>query len=383
MEGTSRSVTVQPTPAQPVPPEEAAEPDHPATPTRGTLKDVAAAAGVHPSTVSRSLDPTQSSRVRAETRQRVLAAARQLNYQPHRVAGGLRRQRTFTIGVLVADYESPVYAELLRGITNRLERDGYVPISLETQDRHDRLVSSLRLLSERRVDGVITAAARTNDAAALKQIARSGTPVVMAVRWIRGIGIPIVANDDLRGGALAAEHLVRLGHRHIGQLHGPRDVEAFNERALGYHNTLARAGLPDREPVDYAVTPTVEEGKRLMRLVLERSEPPPTAVFAHNDLIAIGAMEALYEAKLECPADISIVGYNDMPLTEHLVPPLTTVRMPTVEVGQVAAEAVLGLIEDRGASPVSISLEPRLIARASSAPPRTAPPRSRNRGGRR
>lgn len=338
-------------------------------PWRGTQKDVAAAAGVHPSTVSRSLDPTQASRVSEETRQRVLAAARELNYQPDRIAGGLRRQRTQTIGVLVADYEAPFYAALIRGISVRLERDGYVPIALETRDDHDRLAASVRLLGERRVDGVITAATRAGDVGTFKQLMRSGTPVVMAVRWIRGLGIPIVANDDLRGGALAAEHLIRLGHRRIVQLHGPNDVEAFNERSLGYRSTLARAGLPDEEPVGYATTPTVLEGRRLMELVLKRGTVPPTAVFAHNDFIAIGAMEVLREAGLECPRDVSIVGYNDMPLTEHLAPPLTTVRMPTVEVGQVAADVVLRIIEGRTASPVSISLEPQLIARHTTSPP--------------
>lgn len=346
-----------------------AGPGHAAAPYRGTLKDVAAAAGVHPSTVSRSLDPTQAYRVRAETRQRVLAAARRLGYQPHRVAGGLRRQRTLTVGVLVADYETPIYAALLRGVTGRLERDGFLPISLETQDRHDRLLAALRLLTEHRVDGVITAATRAQDVNALRQVVRAGTPVVMAVRWVRGVGIPIVANDDLRGGALATEHLVSLGHERLVQLPGPDDIEAFNERSHGYRGVLSRAGLPDREPVGYAATPTVDEGRRLMRLVLARSGPPPTAVFAHNDLMAIGAMEAVHEAGLDCPDDVSIVGYNDMPLTEHLVPPLTTVRMPTVEVGRVAAEALLRLIEDRAAPPVSISLEPQLVARASTAPP--------------
>lgn len=338
---------------------------------RGTQRDVAAAAGVHPSTVSRSLDPAQASRVREETRRRVLVAARELNYLPDRLASGLRRQRTLTVGVLVADYESPFYAALVRGISVRLERDGYAPISLETQDRHERLLSNIQLLTERRVDGVITAATRAKDVGTLRRLVRSGMPVVMAVRWIRGLGIPIVANDDLRGGALAAEHLVRLGHRRIVQLPGPDDIEAFNERSLGYRSALARAGLPDGDPVEHARAPTVPEGRRLMRLVLERSARPPTAVFAHNDLIAIGAMEALREAKLECPADVSIVGYNDMPLTEHLAPPLSTVRMPTVEVGQVAADVVVRLIEGRETSPVSISLEPQLVERASTSPPRS------------
>jgi LacI family transcriptional regulator len=355
-------VSAHPPPADP-------EENGAGAPRRGTQKDVAAAAGVHPSTVSRSLDPAKASRVNDETRRRVLAAARALDYQADRVAGGLRRQRTFTVGVLVTDYESPFYGALVRGIRLRLERDGYAPISLETQDRHERLLSSIRLLSERRVDGVITAATRAGDAGTLRQLVRSGMPVVMAVRWIRGLGIPIVANDDLRGGALAAEYLVRLGHRRIAQLHGPTDIEAFNERSLGYRSALARAGLPAGDPVEFARTPTVDEGRRLMHLALERSDPTPTAVFAHNDILAIGAMEALRDANLECPGDVSIVGYNDMPLTEHLAPPLTTVRMPTGEVGQVAADVLLRLIEGREASPVSISLEPQLVERASTSPP--------------
>jgi LacI family transcriptional regulator, galactose operon repressor len=343
----------------------------PAAP-RGTLKDVAAAAGVHPSTVSRSLDPAKASQVKQETRQRVLIAARELNYQPDRIAGGLRRQRTFTIGVLVSDFGNPIYASLIRGISHRLERDGYTAISLETQDQHERLRSSIRLLTERRVDGVITSATRAEDVRTFRQLVRSGVPVVMAIRWVRGLDVPIVANDDLRGGAMAAEHLVRLGHQRLAQLHGPSDIETFTERALGYRSALARVGLTDDDPVGYAQTPSVQEGHRLMRLVLERSVErggePPTGVFAHNDLMAIGAMEALHDAGLRCPQDVSVIGYNDMPLTEHLAPPLTTVRMPTAEIGRVAAESVLGLIENRAASPVSISLQPRLVERSSTAP---------------
>jgi LacI family transcriptional regulator len=350
--------------------------DQEAVPTaprrRGTLKDVAAAAGVHPSTASRSLDPTQASLVSAATRERVLAAARKLNYRPDRIASAFRRQKTFTIGVLVADFGNPIYASLIRGISLRLERDGYTAIALETQDQHERLQSGVRLLIERRVDGIISAATRADDAGVLREIVRSGVPVVMAVRWIRDLDIPVVANDDLRGGALAAEHLVGLGHRRIAQLHGPTDIETFNERGLGFRSTLARLGVRDDGPVDWARTPSVQEGRRLMRLVLDRSATPPTAVFAHNDLIAVGAMEALRDAQLHCPEDVSVVGYNDMPLTEHLAPPLTTVRMPTLEVGRVAAETMIALIEERTAvPPVSISLQPQLVVRGSTAPPRS------------
>jgi LacI family transcriptional regulator len=191
----------------------------------------------------------------------------------------------------------------------------------------------------------------------------------MAMRWIRGLDIPIVANDDLRGGALAAEHLLSLGHQRLAQLHGPEDIETFRERSLGFHGTVARAGLDDALQVRYAKLPTAAEGRELTSSLLRGGELP-TGIFAHNDLMAVGAIEALKEGSLRCPEDISVVGFNDMPLTEHLAPPLTTIRMPTAEIGRVAAETVLSMIDGAETPAVAISLQPRLVLRGSTAPPR-------------
>jgi len=338
-----------------------------------TVRDVAAAAGVHPSTVSRSLDPLRASLVRDETRQRVIAAANELNYRPDMIASGLRRQRTNTVGVIVPDFGNQVYAGLVRGLSRRLERVGFTAIMVETEDSHDRFEAGARLLDTRRVDAIITAATRTSDARVVRRLARAGIPVVMAIRWIRGLNVPVVANDDLRGGVLAAEHLISLGHRRLAQLHGPVDIETFGERAIGFRTTLARAGLEDSEPIGYASSGLLEEGRRLMRALLESvpRDELPTAVFAHNDLMAIGAIEALTEAALRCPEDVSVVGYNDLPLTEHLAPPLTTIRMPTGEVGRIAAETVLSMLDDPEQAAVSaISLQPSLVVRGSTAPAR-------------
>jgi LacI family transcriptional regulator len=319
--------------------------------------------------VSRSLDPLRAPLVREETRRRVIAAANELNYRPDLIASGLRRQRTYTIGVLVPDLGNPVFGELIRGISRRLERAGYTAIVLETEDEHGRLQTGARLCSERRVDAVVSGATRAGDGRTLRRLVRSSIPVVMAMRWIRGLQIPIVANDDLRGGALAAQHLISLGHERLAQLHGPDDIEAFRERGLGFRGTAARAGRDDSDQVRYAGLPTAVEGRRLMRSLLEAGEPP-TGIFAHNDLMAVGAVEALKEASLRCPEDVSVIGYNDMPLTEHLAPPLTTIRMPTAEIGRVAAETALSLIEGPSTSAVAISLQPALVVRGSTAPPR-------------
>jgi LacI family transcriptional regulator len=350
----------------------------PADVRRGTIKEVAKAAGVHPSTVSRSLDPLQASRVRDETRRRVLAAAEALNYRRDVIASGLRRQRSYTVGVLVPDLGNPIHASLVRGISRRLERDHYSAILLETEDQHERFRAGIELFKDRRVDGVISAATRAGDAKVLRALVRSGVSVVMAVRWVREVGVPVVANDDYRGGVMATEHLVQLGHRRPAQLHGPTDIETFNERGQGFNSTLARAGLlPVTPPRDVARTPSVDEGRRLMRLLLEQGHRP-TGVFAHNDLMAVGAIEVLQERGLRCPEDVSVIGYNDMPLTEHLAPPLSTIRMPTADVGRVAAERLLELVHGRESSAepstVSISLQPVLVVRGSTgAPPGNQP----------
>jgi LacI family transcriptional regulator len=346
-------------------------------PARGaaTLRDVARAAGVHPSTASRSLDPEQAGRVSQQTRARVLRAARALDYQPDLVASGLRRQRTHTVGILVPDLGNPVFTRLIRGINAALERRGCMSLVVETEDDPARLQRTLGLFSRRRVDAVITACTRQRDRATLRRYARRGVPIVMAMRWIGDLDLPTVANDDLRGGALAARHLIDLGHRRLAQLHGPTDIDSFLERGSGFRESARRAGL---EPVtqDSATAGVVGEGRRLMRLLLGSSAEPPTGVFAHNDLMAIGAIEALAEHGLACPRDVSIIGYNDIPLTEHLDPPLSTIRMPVTDVGRVAAETALAVVED-GDRPareaVAITLQPALVARGSTAPPLRRP----------
>jgi LacI family transcriptional regulator len=342
-----------------------------------TLRDVALAAGVHPSTVSRSLDPGQSARVNEATRERVLEVARALEYEPDLVAKSLRNQRTNTVGVVVPDFGNPLYAGMIRGLNRALERQGYASVMSETTDDSGRLEHTLNLFTRRRVDAVVVASAREHDRPVLRQFARQGVPLVMAIRWIKGVNVPIVANDDRYGGALAAAHLIELGHRRLAQLHGPADIETFVERGTGFSDTVARAGLDEPMRPASATGPTVAEGRRLMALLLRSAKEPPTAVFAHNDLMAIGAFEALQEAGLSCPGDVSVIGYNDIPLVEHLDPPLSTISMPVTEVGRVAAETALTLVDGgpttRLDAAVSINLRPTLVPRRSTAARRDLP----------
>jgi LacI family transcriptional regulator len=337
-----------------------------------TLKDVAHVAGVHPATVSRALDPGKMWLVRPETRTRVQAAARELGYRTDVVARSLRRGQTTTVGVVVADLTLTFLAPALRGITDALERQGFMGLISETQDDHERLRVSLENLLSRRVDAVILTGARLGDAPLLQGIARERVPVVLAVRALPGSNLPAVTTDDDGGGYIAAMHLAALGHGRVAELRGPSDVQPFLDRSQGFARAAAESGLDVLEFGERAIHPTPAEGRRLMELLLARRGPRPTAVFAQNDSMAIGALDALRAARLRCPADLSILGFNDAPLVDHFDPPLSTIRLPSAEIGRVAAELAIALIEEPNTAVASMTFPPELVVRASTAPPPVA-----------
>lgn len=332
-----------------------------------TLQDVARIAGVHASTVSRALDPTKAALVNSSTRARVQAAARELGYRPDIVAMGLRRKRTNTFGVVVADIGNPYIAPVVRGIENAVEGRGILPLLAETQDDRDRLNRVLDHLLGRKVDAIITTAARTGDQLVLKKVARE-VPVVLGVRNLARSGLAAVTADDAYGGELAARHLMELGHTRIGQLRGPDDISNFAERAREYRDYAERAGVEVVEIDERATAPTVAEGQRLMAALLARGGELPTGLFVGNDLMAIGALEVLAEAGHRCPRDISVVGFNDSPLVDRVNPPLTTLRLPGYELGWIAAERAVRMIGDPHGSYPLISLKPELVVRSSTAP---------------
>jgi LacI family transcriptional regulator len=169
---------------------------------------------------------------------------------------------------------------------------------------------------------------------------------------------------------MAAEHLIGLGHRSLAQLRGPSQVQTFEDRGRGFVRAAADHGIDVLEMVGTGATPTYEEGRRLMGLLLDRDAAPPTAVFAHNDLMAIGAMDALSAKGIRCPDDVSVIGYNDSPLVEHVRPALTTIRLPAAELGQLAGISVVKLVERAEDRPESMFLPPTLVVRASTSPPR-------------
>ena len=333
-----------------------------------TLEDVARAAGVHYSTVSRALDPTTAWRVNVVTGKRVQAVAKRMGYQRDMVASGLKRGRTHTVAVVVADLGNPFIAPVLRGIANRLESAGLMSLVGETQDDPARLERILQHLLSRRVDAIILTAARVGDRPVLRRLKRQGVPLVLAVRNVPGIRLPACTNDEVLGGTLAARHLLELGHRLVAQLRGPTDIYSCVQRAEGFSKAVAAAGAVEvNPPPSTGVTPTAEEGSRLMRRLFDGKRPLPTAVFAHNDLMALGALAVLKERGLTCPGDMSLIGYHDLPQVDRITPPLTTVRQPQEELGRTAAEMTVGMLDGQP-PPQWHRLAPTLVVRESTAP---------------
>lgn len=337
-----------------------------------TLRDVAARAEVHLSTASRALDPQQSGRLTSETVRRVTQAATELGYAPDLLAAGLKRRRTRTVGVIISDFENPFTGPLSRGVGSVLAEHEHVALFAETEERGDRLEAILKHFLQRRADAVVVTAAHVSDGATLAAAAQD-VPVVLAIRGVPDVALPTVLHDDFNGASLAAAHLLDQGHRRFAQLSGPPDIDTFQRRRDGFAARLARDGLRARTGPSAAVAATVAEGRRLMELVLVEAaaagEAAPTAVFAPSDVIAIGAIEALSAAGLDCPGDVSIVGYNDIPLVGHLSPPLTTVRLPSEELGRTAGRLALQVIADPGLETEVLRLPAVLIERASTRPP--------------
>jgi LacI family transcriptional regulator len=339
--------------------------------TAVTLKDVARAAGIHYSTASRALDPSKQRLVNAATAAHVRAVAAELGYRQHMVARSLRRGRTNTVGIVVPDLANPTWAPVLHGVTSALEQRGYLALVGETGEDHRRYQRLLDRLASWRVDAVISAATKLADAPYLRQFSKGGVPIILVVRTLPTEDFVSIGEDSVQGAAMATKHLIELGHRLLGQLQGPTEVQIFQDRSQGFLAEAARHPVEVLDFRDAATSPNYNEGYRLMGLLLDRFETAPTGVFAHNDLMAIGAIDALVARGIHCPGDVSVIGYNDSPLVDHVSPALSTIRLPATELGLLAGESVIKLLERGEPPPVSALLAPTLVARASTGPPRS------------
>jgi DNA-binding LacI/PurR family transcriptional regulator len=328
-----------------------------------TIIDVARRAGVSKSVVSRVMRSEAS--VSSVSRAAVTAAAQELGYRANAVARSLVQRRTYNVGVMVSDLHNIFFAEVLDGLYAAAADRGYR--TLITTGNRDPLAEAraLEQLLELRADGVVLAGSRMPDeaiAAAARVI-----PIAAVGSDLRLSGVDVVVDDDHKGAVLAVEHLIGLGHRDIALIDGGKGAGAAERRA-GYRSAMAAAGLGAHvrvEPGDFTESGGYEGARRLLN-----GRRRPTAIFASNDQSAVGALNAVIEAGLNVPEDVSLMGYDNTALAALRHISLTTIHQPRNQIGEMAMRAVVRRIEKPGLAARRHVLAPKLVVRSTTTRPR-------------
>ncbi len=333
---------------------------------RVTIADVAREAGVSLMTVSRALNNKDG--ISLETRAHVLEVIQRLGYRPSGVARSLVTRRTGTIGLIVPDVSNPYFSGIAHGVTEIANQQGLSVLLCDTQEEPEQEPRFLAVLEEKQVDGLIVAAPRQSSEQIVSQLARHQHVVVVNRLFLSNSGFSAagyVINDDCAGGELATRHLLSKGHQRIGFLAGPRSSYGGQQRFLGYRAVLEECDIPlDEEEILYC-PPTVRGGFDSM-LALFQVNPKISAVFAFNDMVAIGALQACAQLGRRVPDDLAIVGYDDIPMASWVTPSLTTLRAPFEEMGRLATKLLVDRFEECTQGCENIVLRPELIVRASA-----------------
>jgi LacI family transcriptional regulator len=324
---------------------------------RVTLVDVARAARVDPSVVSRVINSDARLVIKDETRERVLAAIRQLNYHPNAAARSLRTAQSGAFGLLIPDFTNPIYAEIITGAEQAAnEQEGLLLVGTADPARPDRYAE---MLASGRVEGLLLAAELPE--AAIAALRATERPVVSVNQLIDGVDRAILADDE-RAARIAVTHLIELGHSSIAHIRGPVGSSTARRRMQGYRGALRDAGLPVGPVVGTGYSS--EHGSRAMADLLTL-EPRPTAVLVANVAAAVAALAVARHAGVRVPEDLSVIAIHDIPLAANLSPALTTVRMPLAEMGRTG---LFALTEDGRAGTTVVGEPTELIVRESTGP---------------
>ncbi len=325
-----------------------------------TIRDVATRAGVSVATASRVANDHPG--VREPARSRVLAAIADLGYRTNALARGLTKGTLKTIGLVIPDVMNPFFPALARAVEDAAHADGYALILGNSDNDPEREAAYIRLLHDRFVDGIIVA---SSGAPGALQDLVGETPIVLLDRRVPGWLVPGVSTDNRAGARLAIQHLVARGHRRICHLGGPAELTSSADRREGYEEALRAAGIEPRSSWYLAGAFTFEDGyERMLRLI--EDDTACTAVFAANDLIAIGALQACQDRGWAVPARMAIVGFDDLLLARLVRPRLTTVLQPAYQAGTLAWRLLAERLADPGAHPSDVVLQPRLVVRETT-----------------
>ncbi|WEG11844.1 LacI family DNA-binding transcriptional regulator [Pullulanibacillus sp. KACC 23026] len=324
------------------------------------MSDVARKANVSTATVSRVLRNPHS--VKEETRKKVLRVIEELNYQPNALARQLRTSRAHTILVVVPTITNTVFAQVLGGIDQLAGEYGYRVLLANSNGHKEKSMSYLDHLKQKQVDGVILLTSELGEAL-LADIAKE-YPIVLTSEFIPGSIIPTVSIDNVRSGQQATEHLIQLGHQRIAHLTGPLEGLLSQGRLAGYKEALERHGIPYDQGLVQEGDFSFESGSELMKGWLE-SPDPPTALFAANDEMAIGAMKAAIEKGIDIPNNLAVVGFDNIQFSSIFEPMLTTVAQPFHDMGVQSMKLLLKQINQEEIEHPQIVLDSELIIRQS------------------
>ncbi|WP_435923469.1 LacI family DNA-binding transcriptional regulator [Paenibacillus sp. DYY-L-2] len=323
-----------------------------------TIKDVAKLAGVALSTASYAL--SGDSKVSAKTREKVLEAARQLNYHKNGFAMDLKRSRTNTIALILTDLSGPYYSELIRSVQDVALSNGYDLVACSSMGGRES--TAVKYLREKRVDGAIVLAQNITDEILLNA-ASASFPIIAMDRLTTGEGLISVVVDGELGGYKATRYLIDKGHRSIAYISGPANSYDNSVRYQGYLRAMHEAGLEEKAKWRLSGNFVRDGGYKATKMMLMQGEIP-SAVFYGNDEMAIGGIKAMEEDGFSVPGDISVIGFDDIQLAEYVQPPLTTIRQPMYDSGSLAGHLLFQLLNDEQVND-SYKLKVELIERRS------------------
>jgi len=333
-----------------------------------SMDDVAKLAEVSKATVSKVFNNDES--ISQATRNKVLEAAKKFDYRPSLIPGALKTRKTKAIGLILPNVMNPFFPGIIKGVEDVAVESGYMVIFCNSDERLKKEALYFQMFEDRWVDGIIISGVTgksREEKEYIQRLHKKGIPVVFIDREIESYFTSVVMIDNGGAAFKGTEHCLDLGHKRIGFISASLDIKIFTDRFKGYQKALEENGIEFDQSLVIEGNQTIQSGKEATKQLLSLDDPP-TAIFAVNDLIAIGVLKEIQERGLKVPEDISVIGFDDIPLASLVNPALTTIAQPIYEIGREAVNLLIKNIEKKGLTKSKIILDTKLIVRESTAP---------------